>query len=93
MINSDCVTYDDAWNVHGFHKQGDELEVIISRLEKEEINSSGPEELLAVLEGEIEFTCGEESCVIKCGQGVLIPQGVSRKWRAHDYALLYRVHK
>ncbi|QDL94671.1 cupin domain-containing protein (plasmid) [Paroceanicella profunda] len=74
-----------------YHAQGASLSVDLGWLEAEAPEATGPEEMLAVLEGALTLTCDGARHALSAGQGALIPAGARRALVPQGRALLYRV--
>lgn len=89
----ECEVYESGWAAEKFYASGEELAVKMIHFIGTESNDDGPEEMIALLEGEIELNCDGEKYSLAAGQGILIPAGVSRLLHTKKESLLYRVHK
>ena len=94
------TAFDSAWRPAGhpapnLSVRGEVLAVELRRWAEDETvvaDTTAPEEVGAVLEGRFELRCGEELYVLAEGQGIVIPPGAPRRWRALAASgVLYRV--
>lgn len=74
-----------------FEASGASLSISMGWVEQGVFRDSGPEEMVAVMEGAALLVSGDERHELKAGQGVLIPEGMPRRWEVPERALIYRV--
>ena len=91
-----CAIYDSgmAERVAGtdpFRAGGAKLDIEMLRLDADLPETSGPEEMLAILDGQARLVCPEESHELTAGQGILIPAGTPHRLEVRGTALVYRV--
>ena len=86
-----CAVHDSGMGSAPFQTSGASLDITMMRLDADGAEASGPEEMLAVLEGRVRLVCPEEAHDLKAGQGVLIPADVPHRLEVQAPALLYRV--
>lgn len=86
-----CAVHDSGMGSAPFRTSGASLDIAMMRLDADVAETSGPEEMLAVLEGGLRLVCPEEVHDLKAGQGVLIPADVPHRLEVQAPALIYRV--
>ncbi|MAC79144.1 MAG: hypothetical protein CML66_13890 [Rhodobacteraceae bacterium] len=74
-----------------FATEGQELAGTMDWIMSEERSLSGPEEMIAVLEGALRLVCDGETHELETGQGALIAEGSVRRLSPRGPALVYRV--
>jgi quercetin dioxygenase-like cupin family protein len=88
------LTAEGAWQTQdpALRVQGKTLTVELRHWTTDETGeTTGPEEIGAVLAGRFELICGDESHQLGAGQGILIPSNAPHRWRALEDGTLYRV--
>lgn len=86
-----CAVHDSGMGSAPFQTSGASLDIEMIRLEADVAETSGPEEMLAVLDGRVRLVCPEEAHDLKAGQGVLIPADVPHRLEVQVPSLIYRV--
>lgn len=86
-----CAVHDSGMGASPFRTAGASLAIEMLRLNADVLEASGPEEMLAVLEGRVRLVCSEETHDLAAGQGVLIPADVPHRLEVQAPTLVYRV--
>ena len=86
-----CATYDSGLGATPFQASGASLTVEMRRLATDLPETTGPEEMLAILEGNARIVCPDETHELKAGQGILIPASVPHRLEVQGSTLIYRV--
>lgn len=91
MSSLDCTVLDSRFAENPFQAGGAALDVEMLRLTADVAETSGPEAMLAVLEGAVRVICPDETHDLAAGQGVLIPAQLPHRLEVAGAALIYRV--
>lgn len=74
-----------------FAAEGADLACSMDWIMSEERSLSGPEEMIAVLEGSLRLVCDGETHELAAGMGALVAAGSARRLSPKGPVLLYRV--
>ena len=86
-----CTVHESTMGAAPFALEGAGLDVCMDWQSTGPGTDSGPEEMVAVLEGAAVLVSGEDRHPLRAGEGALIPEGAPRRWEVEGRALIYSV--